>query len=336
MSLEDLKKSLSGGAAAPLYFLCGDNGLQIEQAVGMITGALFPLGPAELDLRQFDGQSHGPGEILQAARTQSFFSGKKLVVVRQAQSLKEAQWEQLRGYCKKPSPACCMVFILQLDLSDKKNKGRAEGLKKSGAVFLFPNPKGERQIMQQVKEQLSGLGKTIAPDALAYCGALLDESAQSIAGEVEKLALYCGGRRQVSADDVDAVVCGGGRGTIFNFVDAVGLGNFERALELLAVVLASGTHPLAVLKMIARQFRLIRQSQLMLQQGETGARIAQKLRLPEFVIRGVLQQARIWPAGRMSEIFEEIFQASNLCKSSRADSDLVLEKLLLRLPELRA
>ena len=65
-------------------------------------------------------------------------------------------------------------------------------------------------------------------------------------------------------------------------------------------------------------------------------RIAQKLRLPEFVVRGLLQQARSWPADRISMVFEEIFQASSLSKSSRAEPGIVLERLLLRLPELRA
>jgi len=336
MSLEDLKKSMPRGVAAPLYFFCGDNSPLIDEALRLLSSALFPQGAAELDVRQLDALSCGPGDILEAARTQSFFSKKKLVIVRQAQAFKEAQWDKLKEYFKKPSASCCIVFILDLDEKDKKDKARIEAFRKSGPVFSFQNPRGDRQIMAFVKEQLAGRGKSIAQDALAYCGALLGENAQAIAGEIEKLALYCGERATVTAADVDAVVCGGDRGTIFNLVDAVGEGKPERSLELLAAILGSGVHPLVIIKMLARQFRLIQTARLLLDQGEPAPRIAQKLRLPEFVVRGLLQQARGWPADRIRMVFEEIFLASSLSKSSRAEPGMVLEQLLLRLPELRA
>ena len=116
----------------------------------------------------------------------------------------------------------------------------------------------------------------------------------------------------------------------------MGQGRLEQSLELLGGILGSGVHPLVVLKMIARQFRLIGTARLMLDQGESSSRIGQRLRLPDFVVKGVMQQARGWPAERMGMVFEEIFDANSLSKSSRADARIVLERLLLRLPELRA
>ena len=336
MTVDDLKKSIAGGVVAPLYFFYGDNGPSIEEAIRLVAAALFPAGPAELDVTQLDAQSQGPGDILQAVRTIAFFSRKKLVIVRQAHHFKQPQWDILTPYLKKPADSCCLVFILPLDEKDKKDKARLEALKKFGPAFAFQNPRGDKQIALFVRSQLAHYGKTISPEALAYCGAILGENAQAISGEVEKLALYCGERTKVEAADVDEVVCGGGRGTIFNLVEAVGRGKLEQSLELLGGILAAGVHPLVVLKMIARQFRLIGTARLMLDQGAASTRIGQQLRLPEFVVRGVMQQARSWPAERLGMVFEEIFQANSLSKSSRADARIVLERLLLRLPELRA
>jgi len=334
MAVEDLKKSLAGGVVAPLYFFYGDNEPALEEAIRLITAALFPGGAAELDIRQLNAQSQGPGDILQAVRTISFFSPKKLVIVRQAHHFKAPQWDQLKAYLKKPLESCCLVFMLLLD--EKKDKARLETLKKFGTAMAFQNPKGDKQIALYVRAQLAKYGKTIAPDALAYCSAILGENAQVIAGEVEKLALYCGERTAIEAADVDEVVCGESKGTIFNLVDAVGQGRLELSLELLGGILGSGVHPLVVLKMIARQFRLIGTARLMLNKNESSSRIGQRLRLPEFVVRGVMQQARSWPAERLGMVFEELFQANYLSKSSRADAGIVLERLLLRLPELRA
>ena len=336
MAVEDLEKSIARGVVAPLYFFYGDNAPSIEEAIRLVAAKLFPSGASELDVRRLDAQSQKPGDILQAVRTISFFARKKLVIVRQAHLFKQPQWDILAPYLKKPADSCCLVFILLLDEKDKKDKTRLEALKKFAPAFSFQNPKGDKQIAQFVKSRLAHYGKTIAPDALAYCGAILGENAQALSGEVEKLALYCGDRTKVEAADVDEVLCGGGRGTIFNLVDAIGQGRLEQSLELLGGILAAGVHPLVVLKMTARQFRLIGTARLMLDQGENATRIGQLLHLPEFVVRGVIQQARGWPAERLGMVFEEIFQANYLSKSSRADARIVLERLLLRLPELRA
>ena len=163
MAVDDLKKSLAGGAVAPLYFFYGDNEPALEEAIRLVTAALFPGGSAELDVRQLNAQSQGPGDILQAVRTISFFSQKKLVIVRQAHHFKAPQWDQLKAYLKKPLESCCLVFMLLLDEKDKKDKARLEALKKFGPAVAFQNPKGDRQIALFVKSAACALRQNHCP-----------------------------------------------------------------------------------------------------------------------------------------------------------------------------
>jgi len=64
-----------------------------------------------------------------------------------------------------------------------------------------------RDIQQIIRETLQKEGLRIAPDAMAALAELLGADRAASRGELEKLALYCMGREQVTLEDVRAV-CG--------------------------------------------------------------------------------------------------------------------------------
>ena len=54
---EELKKSISQGNIAPLYFFYGDNVQRIDEMLEQITSALFPAPGAELDMQHYDART---------------------------------------------------------------------------------------------------------------------------------------------------------------------------------------------------------------------------------------------------------------------------------------
>jgi DNA polymerase III subunit delta len=332
---EELKRKISQADIAPLYFFYGLNSYLIDEILAQIISVLFASRAPDLDAQYYDAQTHAPPEILQAVRTMPFSSRRKLVVVKNAQAFKEAQFKKFQTYFAGPSAYCCCIFIYSVDPKDKKERTRAEAMKKFGAVIPFFNPQGEKQIGDFIKARLKAQGKEIAPKALDFFVATVGEDAQTIAGELEKLVHYCRARKKIDIDDIDDVVSCGSKGTIFALVDAVGQGNREKSIHLLGGLLTAGTYPLVILKMIARQFRLICMAREGMNAGESISRICQKLKLPEMVVKGVIQQARGWPAENMGKVFEELFQTNLMLKSSRVQDGIILENFLFKLAALR-
>ena len=78
-----------------------------------------------------------------------------------------------------------------------------------------------------------------------------------MAGEIEKLALYCLDLKTIDEADVEQALSVGHRNTIFTLVDSIGAGRLEHSLGCLKQLLDDGMAPLQVLAMIARQFRLL-------------------------------------------------------------------------------
>ena len=160
--------------------------------------------------------------------------------------------------------------------------------------------------------------------------------AQLIANELEKLDLYCSEKKKIDVEDLEGILSCGHTATIFNFVDGIGQGNVEKALRSLESLLSEGVYPLVILKMVARQFRLLSRAKEGLMKGEPLSRIVQGLNMKsDYIAKGVVEQARGWPVQGLGGAFEEILQSDCLIKSSRIDRKLILESLVFKLERFR-
>jgi DNA polymerase-3 subunit delta len=329
----ELKRGKAGGKISPLYFFYGENSVLIEEAIASIQSVLFPSEVPDLDLKNYDAQTHGPSEIIQSSRMIPFSAPQKMVVVKRAHAFTNDQWEKFQRYFSNPSKYCCLVFTAdKLCLSGSLLKS----FKKNGVSTVFANPRWERDIKKVVSDGLKKYGKRIAPDALSYFVDSVGRDAQLIAKELEKTALYCTDKKTIDVKDLEDILSGGHSITVFNLVDGIGLGNLERSLSCLNSLLNEGVYPLVILKMIARQFRLISRAKEGLGKGAAAADIGRSLGLKsDFIVKGIMQQARGWPGEALGRVFEEVFQSNYMIKSSRIKEKVILENLVFNLINLR-
>lgn len=89
-----------------------------------------------------------------------------------------------------------------------------------------------------------------AARALAALGAGL----QPLYAELEKVALYVGDRDTIGLEDVEAVCTGGTIGTVWEWCDAVGSGDREKAFRLLGRLLESGESAYRLVPLLATHF----------------------------------------------------------------------------------
>ena len=325
----DLKKSFSKGDFAPVYYFYGANTLLIDKAVEDIKAAFFSGSDPGLGLESFDGQSNSPSEIINSARTLPFGANKKLVVVKSAYSFKTGQTEKFGSYFSSPSKYTCLVFVGEKMVF----KGKLlTALKKAGQVVTFEKPKKEGDIKRFISESFRQRGKKISADALNFMSDNVGNDLGIIDNEVEKAVLFCGDKNIVEVTDLAEVLTTGNRDTIFDLVEAVGKGNIQKSLLLLGTLIDNDNHPLAILKMISRQFRLISIAKEGVEKGLPRSEVGKKLGLNyDFIINKVIEQARGWSAHSLARVLEKIFETDYRLKSSRIDGKVLMEELIFRL-----
>ncbi len=331
MPSDDLQL-LVKGAIAPLYYFHGDNTRLLDDALSGLKKHLFADEEADFDSDRFDAQSHAPAEVLMAARTMPVCFARRLVLVQRVDAWSDDELKKFEAYCSKPSAATCLVFT-----GTAEKKKLSGWLKKNGRVVACVNPRWDKDIRLFVQHELARHRKKASAGALALLCQVLNGNAHTMAGEIEKLVLYCRDRHSIDEPDVEQALCAGHRTTIFTLVDSIGEGRLDTSLACLKQLLDDGMPALQVLAMIARQFRLLARACEASPDQAGPARIRQLLGLKnDYLARGIIKQAANWSTACFGAVFAELSSADRQLKSSRKENRLMLEHLLLRLAGFRA
>jgi DNA polymerase-3 subunit delta len=193
------------------------------------------------------------------------------------------------------------------------------------------SPEAVRSLAQALAK------KTGLQLGLAELAMLLDATggdASRIAVEIEKLYLYTGGARKVTADDIAALVPDAQATTIFALVAALGRSDRTRALEILDTLAREGEYMPLALTFLATQFRtalvareagLRNAAQIQAHFNKLGARM-----WPERA-RQIEQTVGAFSKTKLERAVGKLFEADRALRDARPDDRIVMEQLILTL-----
>jgi DNA polymerase-3 subunit delta len=149
--------------------------------------------------------------------------------------------------------------------------------------------------------------------------------------EIQKLTIYTRGTRAVTVEDVEAVASYSEDAIIFDLLDALGQRNGAVAAQKLHLLLESERdpkHPLYVLAMIARRFRLLIQVKELADLGATNEKTAKALKLHPFPTRKLRRQSAHFTAGQLAAVHRQILDIDVAIKTGRIDPEVALDLLV--------
>lgn len=332
MEPAELTRRLATHPPEPVYFLYGQNRHQLDEFLAALTAALFPNGESDFDRDVFDARTHEAADMVRVVRTAPVLARRRLVIVRDADVLRQAQWDVLAPVFTAPPRRATLVLIGTA--LPKSTIGKT--LQKQACTISFVNPKWDSQIKPFVHREFSKYGMTATPDAQQYFADTVGGDASLLAREIEKTALYCGGATRVTAEIAARVLSAGHAVSVFQLTDCIGSGKRQQAFVCLAALLEEGVPPLALMKMIERQFRLLIGARAGLRCGESPVQIGRRIKIPQQrIAAGIITQARGWTESGLAGAVERLARADLQLRASRVDRQYVLENLILELADLR-
>jgi DNA polymerase-3 subunit delta len=318
---------LREGEPGPLYFLHGKERYLLDRAVDLLRGRVLDPRTRDFNYELFYGKEAGAARIVQASRTLPMMAKRRLILVRDADEMKADELSGLIAYVSDPAPETCLVFVGEK--VDQRLKFFT-AFKKTG-VLIKLDPLYERQLPDFVRGEAKARGVAFAPDAVQLVVDEIGAELGQLADAVERLAIYVGERKQVSADDVVQVVATTRQRNVFELANAVGEGDRARALTILSSMLGARESGVRIVAMLARHVRQIWITHELLQRTRDKFEIAQALGIPPFFVDDMMRQARSINDARAKQMHAALFAADKMLKSSRLEDARILESLVLEL-----
>jgi DNA polymerase-3 subunit delta len=230
-----------------------------------------------------------------------------------------------------------------LVLIDGEIEGRnplLDALKGKGEVREF-RPLYPRAVPDWIRRRAQPLDLKLSAGAVRLLAEFVGNDLWTLSGELEKLSVYGAGAdgsadprpQPIGEDEVRALVTAVRETAVFPLVDAIVEARPAAAVRLLRQMFRQGSGAPYILSMIQRQFRHLAIAREMLDAGESGRRIGDALRLHDFALERLLEQAPGYTMARLQAAFQRLLEADLHIKHGIYDGELALELLVQDLAE---
>ena len=322
------------------YVFHGDDGISRDQALAKMRAAMGEDG--DLNRSEFDGALTPVPEVLAAVKSYPFLSDKRLVIVKNlishitrkgaGQVGKKASERLIAELPDLPAYAR-LVMVESALLSDKNRLLKAVRGMKNGYIGVFKKPKNlTGWIASRAKSEY---GAEITPQAAQAIASVVSDDLRRADSELYKLVCYVDGAHPIGEEDVAVLTPYVPQANVFEMVDALAVGDGEKALRLIHQALHDNPRDpgFGLFGLIVRQFRLLLMVSDHLNQGGGGqARtIAKSLGIHPFVAGKISRQSRAFTIEQLDAILKRLQRYDQDMKTGRIEARLALDLLVTSL-----
>jgi DNA polymerase-3 subunit delta len=224
----------------------------------------------------------------------------------------------------------CRIVIEAGELRPESPLRKAcERAKTAVAIGCYPD--GERDLAKLIDDELRLSDLRIAPDARAALTALLGGDRQASRNELRKLTLYAHGEREVTLEDVMAVVADASELKIDPIVDGAFAGKPDLVETEFAKAMVAGTYPGMIISAAQRQAAWLHKSALAVADGTPLSTLLESgfPRL-HFSRKGNVETAlRNFNAPRLLSIIEQLATAALEMRKQASLASVIAQRTLL-------
>ena len=264
------------GTFAPVYLLMGEEPYYPDKACEAIVENALQDFERDFNQTVFYGLDTDAMTVASEARSYPMMADRRLVVVREAQSMKTL--EELATYCEEPLDSTVLVILLHGARVDKR-KALYKNVMKNGVVMdsaTLRDYEIDRWISMFYREK----GLSIAPDAAQLLGESAGTDLGKIAVETEKMLKNLPeGTTAVTAADVEKNVGISRQFSIFELTRELSMHNAPKALKIAAWLGATPRFalPMATAALFTHFYRILKYEAALQKDPRIGSDVKAKI-----------------------------------------------------------
>ncbi len=312
----------------PIFVIVGKDdsllNIQCDELIDNLLGTqeratgLFSADPAQVSI----------SDVLDELRTAPFLSERRVVLIRGADDFVSSNRQLLERYFDNP----CPTGVLVLTVSGWDSRTRlARRLSEVGELVSVTQPKAWELPQRLIKYAGDAHGKNISKDAAELLIELTGDEMGRLYGEVDKLALFAGDEKVITAGHIEALI---GHNRLFNafaVIDAVTGGDVVKAVNRLRDMFARDkSAEYTVIGALAFHFRRMFNAKVLLEKGFRQDEVAKRLRIWGDK-EGFFGQVRKMSPKQLGANIQLLAAADYAIKTGRSKPQTAAEQLVIQL-----
>lgn len=278
----------------------------------------------EMNCTVFQGDKANPSAIADVAQILPFMAPQRLIVVQDSGFFKNAS--DMVDFMDTFPDTTYLVFVERE--VDKRNR-LYKWMSKNGCITEC-KAQNAAMLAKWIAGYAKRANKAISPQASELLVERVGTDMELLSGEIEKLIGYVGERHDIEISDVEAISSGVTVSRIFEMIDAVALGEKERALKLYDDLLANKESPMSILYLFSRHINILLQIKELSALGASQGEIVKSIGIPPFTVKKYARQAGLFKRSKLLQMLEKRADYEEKFKNGKLSDQLAVELFLIQ------
>jgi DNA polymerase-3 subunit delta len=277
-----------------------------------------------------------PGRLADEAAALSFTGGRRVVRCRDADGdarLETAVAAVFDAFFEH-GVGEALVIVTAGDVGGRSKLVQVFEAAKTGAAVACYADEGQT-LDRVIRETLRTHGLAATPDALAWLSDRLGGDRELSRRELEKLAMYMGGKGTVTEDDARACIGDTAALELDDLIYAMGDGDQATVQRVYGRLMDEGASPITVLGAAARHLLRLHETRGRMNDGKSLDQAMTGLRPPPFfkVKTRFQHQASTWSEALIARGLDVLNEAEMHAKSTDMPAEAVAERALMQITQ---
>ncbi|TQS74598.1 DNA polymerase III subunit delta [Ornithinibacillus gellani] len=334
MNFNELLKRIKQGKIPSVCLLYGTESYFIQRAKTTLAESVLTK---DEEAVVYDLEETPIEDVIADVETYPFFSDRKLIIATNPVFLKakpdklafEHELTAFERYLEQPVDYSVFVIIAPYEKVDERKK-LVKLLKKRGTVVEC-NPVKPGDINQWLNQLAKAKGITIDSHAYEIFESELSGNLQMLESEVEKLALYVGEDGIVTKEIAADLISRTANSSSMMLADAVIERNLHKAISISKELQIMKEEPIALIALLAFQFRTMLRVKLLKQKGYTQQQIQRQIGAHPYVIKIAWNREGRFSMDRLKQVMDNLANTDAAMKQGKMEKNLAFELLLYNL-----
>lgn len=249
-SVIEIEKELKKGDLKPVYYIFGEDSYGFDSAKELIEKKAGALISSDFDKENYYGENKSFNEIISAASTFPFGTGKKLIIYKQAEKARDKK--ELAVYANSPSEFTILVCFHDGSISSVESEP-FKSLKAKGFIYESKELKGSA-LVEWLIAQTELNGKKLSEENAQVMIDIVGENRGLIEAQLDKIFTYLAEKKEVTLEVIQALSTELKQFSIFDLQNAIGKKDKATAMRVAFNLLDNGTEPVVFVAMLNRYF----------------------------------------------------------------------------------
>lgn len=332
---KQLKAHIKSGDFLPVYLFCGDEAYLKKHYSDTLCEKAVGKDFIDFNFQVFDGKGLDMKDVFDAAIMLPLMSSRRCVLVRDAklEGISEGDLSLLKAYLENPSESTVLIFLqTSSDFSTVKAKNAVGMINKQGAVCVLNKRKGN-DLIRPLISSASKQGCILSPDAANYLVSVVGDDFNILINELSKVCHYASGS-EITRSHIDEVAVKTDEAKIYDLTKFLLMKNFDKAYEVLSILLRQKTEPEFILGTIISTYVDMYRAKVSLTCGKGAEELSEAYgygaRLSFRLKNGARDASRV-DLNTLRKCLDELSGADRRLKSGRDNPNVILEQLMVKL-----